>query len=642
MCGICGIFDRFGRQKHWVADETVIGNMTDTLGHRGPDWKGVHVDGPVALGNTRLAIIDLSQAGQQPMILADGDYVISLNGEIYNYLEIRKELEAQGLNFRSNSDTEVLLRLYMTRGRDCLQDLRGMFAFAIWDRPRKHLFLARDRAGEKPLVYTEHNGGFCFGSEIKSLLSLPGMPRKLDPEGLHFGFHHVNVPAPYSAFKNIRKLRPAECFLINERRILRQIYWQPRFRSAQRISDPKEAVFELNRCLDETVKIMSRSDVPIGATLSGGLDSSAVVAALCHNGIGIDTFCVSHGQQASDPEMAPARQVAQHLNTRHHELTFRADKLTTVQDVVRSFDEPMTTFVPLHAHRLADMIRRHVKVALTGNGGDELFGGYPDHQSLLRMDRKMRLWAQVESYCPRSVLEAIPLNWLQQSRDKFESLRQIPLSRIAATIRIQRIQSFFNDIYSPHMKSLAADCDVHRLWADQFEACQATSLLDGFLMQQLLVGSQHSIVDIPDISGMASALEYRSPFLDVHMMELAMRLPTKLKIRNRRGSVTDKWIMRRALKDRLPLNIINKQKAGFGSAIPYHRWALNEWSPYITKKLKSKALADSGLFDMHKLQGAYQAACMGARVPLDLIWGVAMTAEWLEAYMNHNQGTRIE
>ena len=609
--------------------------MTNKLIHRGPDRQDVFLDGAIALGNTRLAIIDLSDAGKQPMSSADGNYVISFNGEIYNYIEIRQTLEKQGIQFYSDSDTEVLLNLYRAKGVECLQELRGMFAFAIWDRQRKQLFLARDRAGEKPLVYGEYNGYFCFGSEIKSLLALPGMPRELDPEGLHYGFHHVNIPAPYSAFKHIRKLGPAEFMLVNQSRISVAKYWQPRFPHARRIYDQDEAVYELNRCLDETVNIICRSDVPIGAMLSGGLDSSAVVAAIHNNGLAVDTFCVSHETTASDPEMAPARQVADYLHTRHHELSFDADGLAAVPEVIRSFDEPVMTFVPLHAHGLASVMRRHVKVALTGSGGDELLGGYPDHFRLLQLEQKMRLWQQIEQWCPEPVLNYLPLKGIQNSRHKFQRLRQMPLNIIAAEMRIGRIQSFYTDIYSSDMQSLAADCDIYKLWIDRFDAYHAPGLFDGYLFQQLMVGSQHSIVDIPDITGMASALEYRSPFLDVEMMELAMRISADLKVRTRRGSTTSKWILRQALKERLPMSIVNKKKSGFGSAIPYHQWALNEWSPYIAKKLRSKALTDSGLFDMPKLQSVFQAACMGARVPLDLIWGVVMTAEWLETYLNN-------
>jgi asparagine synthase (glutamine-hydrolysing) len=638
MCGICGIFDRSSCNDEWIADENVIWKMTNTLTHRGPDQKGVHVDGPMALGNTRLAIIDLSDAGKQPMLSANGDYAVSFNGEIYNYIELRQMLQKKGVRFRSNSDTEVLLQLYITKGIECLKNLRGMFAFAIWDRKKELLFLARDRAGEKPLVYAEYNGYFCFGSEIKSLLALPGMPRKLDPIGLHYGFHHVNVPAPYSAFSHIRKLRPAECMVVTKHKVSVERYWQPRFHDAQRISDPDEAVFELNRCLDETVNIICRSDVPIGAMLSGGLDSSAVVAAMHEAGKPVDTFCVSHTQEASDPEFAAARRVADHFQTRHHELAFRPEKLASVRDVVCSFDEPVATFVPLHAHTLSSMIRRHVKVALTGNGGDELFGGYPDHQNLRRIEQKMRLWDRLEKWYLGPVLGRVPLRGLQNSRRKYGRLHRMPLNRIAAEMRTSRLQAFYAGIYSDGMKSMVADCDVQKLWVDRFDAYGAPTIFDGFLFQQVMVGSQHSIVDIPDISGMANSLEYRSPFLDVKMMELAMRIAENLKVPPSGGNRAGKWILRQALKSRLPADIVTMKKSGFGSAIPYQRWFLNEWSEYVEKRLASSALADSGLFDTARLKNLYHRARLGGGAPIDMIWGVVMTSEWLDVYMNDNQG----
>lgn len=639
MCGICGIFDRSSSNGNWITNEAVIRSMTDTLNHRGPDQRGIYSDGKVALGSTRLAIIDLSDAGKQPMVSADGDYIISFNGEIYNYLEIRQSLEQQGVSFRSTSDTEVLLQLYIIKGTNCLQDLRGMFAFAIWDRKKNLLFLARDRAGEKPLVYAEYNGYFCFGSEIKSLLSLPGMPRKLDPVGLHHGFHYINVPAPYSAFQHIRKLQPAEFMIVSEKKVSINRYWQPKFGDAQLITDPQEAVFELNRCLDDAVNIVCRSDVPIGVMLSGGLDSSAVVSAMHATGKSINSFCVSHKSNVSDPETASARIVAEHFNTRHHELSFDTDKLAVVRDVVCSFDEPVVSFVPLHAHTLASLIRKKVKVALTGNGGDELLGGYPDHQHLLYLDGQMALWNRLDRWQIGPILARMPIRSLQNSRRGIEHLRQLGLNRIAAEIRMNGFKDFYANVYSDRMKSLAADCDVQKLWVDRFEEYGAPSIFDGVLFQQLMVGSQHSIVDIPDISGMTHSLEYRSPFLDVKMMELAMRIPPEMKVRSNRGSVSSKWILRQALKERLPAKIVEMGKSGFGSAIPYHSWAHHEWSQYITQRLGSEALAESGLFDQDRLKKAYVEARLGGRVPIDLIWGVVMTSEWLDAYMDNTQGS---
>lgn len=632
MCGICGIFDRSSRHGDLIADEISIRKMTNTLRHRGPDHMGTYLDRPIALGNTRLSIIDLSDSANQPMTLMDGAYAITFNGEIYNYIELRKDLESRGVRFGTTSDTEVLLQLYIHKGTECLNELRGMFAFAIWNRKEKRLFLARDRVGEKPLVYTNHKGLFCFGSEIKSLLSLPQLPREIDPVGLHYGLHYVNIPAPYSAFKNIRKLRPSEYMMVTSDHLSIHRYWKPKFNAAQLITDPEEAACEFNRCLDETVSILCRSDVPIGATLSGGLDSSAVVASMCRSMTNFDTFCISGDIEGTDTEISAARMVAAHFNTNHHELTFKTDQLSSIQKVIRSFDEPVATFVPLHAYTLASLVRNHVKVAMTGNGGDELFGGYSDHQTLRRIDRKLNLWNQLEKWHVAPCLDLIPLPGLRSSRQKYQALRLTPLNRIAVAIRFSKIQPFYDRMYSDKMKSLVSDSNPADLLCERFDQYGAPSLMDGLFFQQLMVSSQHSIVDIPDISGMANSLEYRSPFLDVKMMELAMRIPAALKVGCKRNSLSNKVILRKALASRLPAEIVKMEKRGFGSAIPYHSWVMDDWSEYITKRLRSPALQDTGLFEIDKLAGYYEYSRMIGQAPMESFWGVVMISEWLDTY----------
>ncbi len=632
MCGICGIFDRSSRREDVIAKEKFIRKMTDTLEHRGPDRTNIYLDRSIALGNARLAVIDLSDSANQPMTIRNGDYAITFNGEIYNYIELKKDLEERGVRFDSASDTEVLLQLYVHKGIACLNELRGMFAFAIWDRKEKRLFLARDRAGEKPLVYTNQNGLFCFGSEIKSLLALPQISREIDPVGLHLGLHYVNVPAPYSAFKDIRKLRPSEYMTVTSDRVSIHRYWKPMFTTAGLITDPNDAADEFNRCFDETVNLLCRSDVPIGATLSGGLDSSAVVASMHRTMKTIDTFCVSGEMEAAGIEMSAARKVAERFHTNHHELTFETKQLSSIRNVICSFDEPVATFVPLHAHTLASLIRKYVKVAMTGNGGDELFGGYADCQVLRSIDRKLNLWGLLEKWHLAPCLGVIPLAGLKRSRQKYQALQQIPLNKIAASIRFSQMRPFFDHIYSDKMKSLVGESDPSDLLSERFDQYGAGRLLDGFFFQQLMLTSQHSIVDIPDITGMANSLEYRSPFLDVKMMELAMRIPASQKVGWKQDSLSNKMMLRKALTSRLPVEIVTMEKRGFGSAIPYHSWVLNDWSDYVSKRLHSPALEDMGLFEIDKLLAYYQYARTTGQAAMESFWGIVMISEWLESY----------
>ncbi len=629
MCGICGIYYTDGTR---TPDRSILEAMASRLRHRGPDGSGIYSDGPVGFGATRLAIIDLSHRADQPMVLDNGAYAVTFNGEIYNYVELRKELEREGVRFDTTSDTEVLLRLYIQRGTRCLDALRGMFAFAIWDRDRQQLFLARDLTGEKPLVYTHRDGMFAFASEIKGLLVIPGLPREIDPVGLHYGLHYVTVPAPYSAFRHIRKLRPAEYMLVSRKGMTQERYWRPRHNASSRITSPREAAHEVRRCLEDTVKVVSRSDVPIGATLSGGLDTGGVVALMGRSGLSFDTFCVSYDHPSRDREFAAARVVADAYRTRHHELVFRQDQLATAADAVRSFDEPFGTFVPLHAMALARLISGHVKVAITGNGGDELFGGYADHRVLLRLEQRLPLWNKLGTWGMGRVIERLPLRSLRRSWEKYRELGVVPLNRLAAELRMEAAKTFCGEIYSDGMKAHTASADPLDLMEEAFDEYGGNCLLEGFLHQQLMVGSQHSIVDIPDITGMAASLEYRAPFLDRNMIELAARIPAALKVDPRLGDAGGKMVLREALSGLLPPELLSMKKSGFGSRIPYRAWMTNDWSVYIRERLNSRKLADTGLFDIRALSTMYDHARLGQPAPLDLLWGIVMVGQWLEEY----------
>ncbi len=637
MCGICGI--TYYGQGHGGStgirpSERTLLRMVDAISHRGPDASGVYTDGPAGLGSSRLSIMDPTPRADQPLVIDGGRYAISFNGEIYNHVELRDMLEVGGVVFDTTSDTEVLLRLYASRGaQGCLELLRGMFAFAIWDRERGEMFLARDRVGEKPLVYFDGPGVFAFASEIKALLAFEQVPREPCLEGLHMGLHYVNVPAPYSAFKHIRKLPPSHYMMVTSDGVSLHRYWQPRYSAGHIIRDPAEAVHEIRRCLSETVAMLCRSDVPVGATLSGGIDSSAVVAQMGQTlGRGFKTFCVSHDMGSTDggmdPEFSAARAVAKMMGTDHRECVFKEGDLSTVVEVIRSFDEPVNTYVPLHARRLARFISGHVKVALTGSGGDELFGGYSDHSALIRMEGKLALWKRLRLWGVDRVAGA----FMKGSYRKYSGLATVPVNRLATELHLRGVQEFYSEIYGEKMKPVARSYDAAALYCQAFDDYGASGLLDGFLAQQLFVASQHSIVDIPDNTGMAFSLEYRAPFLDMKMVELAMRIAPELKVLAKGGASGGKMILREALAGELPESIVGMEKAGFGSAIPYRRWMLGKWSGYVEQRLSSAALNECGLFDVPKLRAMYEMARAGKPVPVALIWGVLMVSQWLEEY----------
>ncbi len=630
MCGITGIFYPEGNR---TPERRVLEAMTRQLRHRGPDGTGIYLDGPMGFGSTRLAIIDPAPRAAQPMVLNSGDYAITFNGEIYNYIELRNDLEREGVRFITTSDTEVLLRLYIRRGTACLGLLRGMFAFAIWDRRKGELFLARDVAGEKPLVYCCLNGMFAFASEIKGLLAHPGIPREIDPLGLHTGLFYWIAPAPFTAFRHIRKLGPAEHLVISREGVRTGRYWHLTFDPDRRIRDPQEAASEVRSCLQDTVRIMRRSDVPVGAMLSGGIDSSAIVALTGRQEPPIDTFCISYDTPERDQEFRAARAVAERYGTNHHEITFTSAMLSEAPAAVRCFDEPFSTFMPLHAMVISRSISAHVKVAFTGNGGDELFGGYADHRLMLRMDRHAAVWRSLGRLGLSPLLRPLLPASLRRSFGRYEHISSLPPERVMADLSKGAVGQFTGSIYSDRMFREIAGTDPRDLLADAYTACHADNQFDGFLHQQLAVNSQHSIVQIPDIAGMAYSLEYRSPFLDRKMIELSARIPASLKVSLRRGAAGGKLVLRQALRDRLPPWVLDREKTGYGSQIPYDTFMVREWAPFVRDRLAGGKLADSGLFRTSALLALHESACNGRpRFPLEMLWGVAMIGQWLEEY----------
>jgi len=628
LCGICGVIDFNGLKQSEKLREQVAG-MLIRLHHRGPDAKGTYHEGAAHLGSSRLAILDRTQEANQPMISSDGNYIIVFNGEIYNYIELRRDLERRGIFCRTKSDTEVLLNIFMDKGESCLHDLRGMFAFAVWNKAKQTLFVARDRMGEKPFVYHYENGVFSFASEIKALLELPWVKKKINFPALHYCLHFITVPAPYSAFEGIHKLPPSTKMRINSKGIVAERYWQPRYRPDVFMKDPKECMQAINQCLSETVHIMCRSEVPLGVMLSGGLDSSAIVASIAQHHKRIDTFCVSK-KNSGDDEFAAASVVANHCGTRHHELEFRHDNyLSLFHEIVKSYSEPVVSFGPLHTHVLSRFIKEHITVALTGNGGDELFGGYNEHRNLLEYDQSGGF---EHDHIGRKV-EQIPPDLARKVYQRYGDQTRLEKKRyLYAAMRFVPISSFCTRVYGTRMKEVSVNYDPLQLFVEQHERYGAPNMFDGALYQQLMQGSQHALVDFPDISGMAHSVEYRSPFLDVRMVEMGMRIPATIKIRPELQDGGGKWIFRNALKHSLPQEIVKMNKVGFGATIPYKQWFFTAWFKFLEEKLSNPVLEDLQLFQTKELLDMFYNGARGGLLLLEHLWGVAMISMWLDNY----------
>lgn len=642
MCGICGILvvDPGEAARAGQVDlERDIQRMTAALVHRGPDGSGVHVEEGLALGATRLAIQDPTPAAAQPMRLAGSDdrtrARLVFNGEIYNFVELRAEMERHGERFQSRGDTEVLLRWLARRGPEGVGSLRGMFAFAFWDAQSRRLHLVRDRLGEKPLVYCRVGGVFAFASEIQALLTLPWLPREVDTAGVLQGFHFVTVPAPYSAFRHIRKLSPATHLAVApgdaEPRLER--YWRPEASLTLRSADEcEEAIRER---LGETLSLMARSDRPLGAMLSGGIDSGAVTAGLARAlDRPAETYCVSHEFDTARGEFAAAARVAAHVGAHHHEVPFHSGGVETAPHLVRAYAEPVCSFVPLHADALAGLMSRNLTVALTGSGGDELFGGYPDHAVLMWRDRRRRQWEFLDAWGMARAAGRLPISRIRNSFALWARTRGMTPGALAAERRLGPARSFCQAVFHRDaLRALEADPPAARFQSayGNLPAGSADPLF-GFSAQQLVLGSQHGLVDIPDLSGMAHGLEYRSPFLDVRMVELGLSIPARLKVTRATQNLGGKAILRRALRGMLPPDILSRPKIGFGGTIPYAQWFCRDWAPEIEARLSAPALADSKLVDVPRVKELYRLAQAGHPAPLEHLWGIVMLSYWLEAF----------
>jgi asparagine synthase (glutamine-hydrolysing) len=558
MCGLVGILNLDGR----AADRSVLARMTTEIRHRGPDDEGLYVDGPLGLGFRRLSIIDLSEAGHQPMRSSDGDMVIVFNGEIYNYRELRAELSGAGVSFRSRSDTEVLLALYQRYGTDMLSRLRGMFAFAIWDVPRRRLFLARDRIGIKPLYYAHREGeSFWFGSEIKGLVQDPRVPRLVSPETLFQYMLFGHSSAPGTMFHGIRKLEPGHCVIVENGNLKKWQYWDvldalPSDRAEQ---DPAELVGE---GLRDAVGSHMVSDVPVGAFLSGGIDSSAVVALMSDVARPVHTFSAGFDVGGKYNELDAARTVSRAFATQHHEqiLTFQ-EAASLVETLSYHYDEPFADAAAAPLYLISRFARQHVKVVMSGEGSDEILAGYRRY-ALERFGSVAHL---APSGILRSVAGLMPERWkLTRALREFltesdpavrygRSLLQLSWARAVGLLRPELTDQLRDyDPLAPHRACFARAGRLDRL--------------SRVLYADLKLWLPDTYLEKLDKATMAVGLEGRVPFLDHPLVERAFSLAGSAKML---GPVS-KYPLKRAMFGKLPWSILARKKHGF--SVPLDEW----------------------------------------------------------------------
>ncbi|KRT58807.1 asparagine synthase (glutamine-hydrolyzing) [endosymbiont of Ridgeia piscesae] len=612
MCGICGIcHDSVERP----IERPILQEMNDSLIHRGPDGEGLFVEGNIGLGHRRLSIIDL-EGGDQPIFNEDRSIAIVFNGEIYNYKEIREQLLKNGHQFKTHSDTEVIVHLYEERGIDCLEALNGMFAFAIWDKNRQRLFIARDRLGEKPLYYTSQNGVFAFGSELKALLRNPDVKTEVNLDALDDFLAYGYVPAPRTIYQNIHKLPPAH-FLIWERGEISTIrYWTPHFApdTTPRSDDDYQA--ELEALLDDSIRIRLRSDVPVGAFLSGGIDSSLIVALASQQlDKPLETFSIGFSEEDFD-ESGFARIVAEKYQTNHHELIVDKISLLMFPKLVAHFDEPFADVSSLPTYFVTREASKHLKVCLSGDAGDELFGGYERYrwesheQQMDRLPNAVRrgvlgpaagmLGNHVQG---KGWLSRMSVSGAERFQRKVGHLE--PAERRALFLRKHRSHvdpgAWF---FEPHFQYPGLDEQALRMATDQ----------ETYLSEDILVKV--------DRNSMLNSLEVRVPFLDHRLVEFANTLPTSVKIRDG----VQKYLLKRMLKDKVPDDIVNRGKKGFG--MPLKHWLRGKYYDFTRELLLAPESRSSKFFDQNEIRRLIDAHQKKQRNLADRIWPLLWFEQW--------------
>jgi len=572
--------------------------MIDAQAHRGPDAEGVWSDGRCALGHRRLSIIDLSEAGRQPMSNARGDIQITFNGEIYNFQQLRRQLERLGHSFRTRTDTEAVIYAYEQWGVDCLARLRGMFAFGIWDQRRRRLFLARDRVGKKPLFYAQFGGHFLFASELQGLLANKDVRREVDPPAIDAYLSYGYVPAPGAAFKGVYKLPPAHYLTLElkqtgfEKRIER--YWSLDYEPKLRIGED-EACEVLREKMTEAVRLRMISDVPLGAFLSGGVDSSVVVGLMAKlSGAKVKTFSIGFNEAAYD-ETTHARRIAERWGTDHHEFIVEPDALSILPKLVRHYGEPYADSSAIPTFYVAQMTRRHVTVALNGDGGDESFAGYERYLAnhLAERMRSIPGAAVAARALSRVIPDSIDPKGRGRRARRFLGVASLPMSE-----RYPRWLKTFQDeakprLYSPEFGGLLNGHGAGSLKAP-FDGSLTPHYshhpIDAAMASDVASYLPYDLLVKVDITSMANSLEARSPFLDHEVMEFAARLPVEIKFRRRRL----KSLLKRAFADLLPPENVNRRKMGFG--VPVGQWFRGPLRDLLRDTLLSPRALDRGYF----------------------------------------------
>lgn len=605
--------------------------MVGTLAHRGPDDEGLYLKDNVALGHRRLSIIDL-KTGHQPIFNEDRSILIVHNGEVYNFQELKENLLKKGHIFTTHSDTEAILHAYEEYGEDCLKFFNGMYAFAIWDSKTEKLFLARDRFGKKPLYYAVFDNQFIFGSELKAVLKHPSVKREIDPVALSKYFAYEYIPSPFSVFKGIKKLEAGSKISLKGNSYKVERYWDLPFDKPKNL-DLKEIEENLLRIFKESVKRRLVSDVPLGVFLSGGIDSSSVVAMMAElmDPKEIKTFSIGFKEKFFD-ESSDARRVAEHFGTDHHEEILRPETMLGVlPDILDILDEPFADSSIIPTYLVSRFTRQHVKVALGGDGGDELFLGYPSF-----LAHKFNPYFNALPH----FLRKASLNVLNTARVPSQRYMNLNLKArrflrgfdLPEEVRHQAwIGSFLpseeKKLFSPNMKVSYDPLTIYDLTDSLFRKAKTADMLDRIIYIYVNTYMTDDILVKVDRASMANSLEVRAPFLDSEFAEFAMSIPAGFKLKNFKR----KWILKDVLKNKLPKDTLNKPKQGF--AVPVEKWLKADLRHLLSDAFNKNKIEREGIFNYGYVKDLISDYQKGKAILTKEIWALFMFEMWYDRWM---------
>jgi asparagine synthase (glutamine-hydrolysing) len=625
MCGIVGQL----RPSREAVDGRLIARMCAALEHRGPDSRGTHNGGRVGLGIQRLRVIDLN-TGDQPIFNEDHSVVVVLNGEIYNYQELRADLQRRGHRFATQGDTESIVHLYEEYGAACVEHLHGMFAFSLWDDRRQQLLLARDRVGKKPLLYSLRNGVLSWASEMGALLQDGDIAREVDPVALDRYLTLGYIPAPRTALRGVCKLPPAHTLVMRDGQVTTARYWSLDY--ANKVDRPvPELCEEIRAALLEATRRRLIADVPLGAFLSGGIDSSAVVAAMAQlSSEPVRTFSIGFDHQKFD-ELPHARKVAEQFGTIHEEFQVRADAVEVIPRIVRHYGEPFADSSAIPSFYLAELTRRHVTVALNGDGGDESFAGYQRYVANALAQRLHRVPAPVRralaaagQRVPDRGDVSSPLN---KARRLAGTLASDPATRYAQYVSWFGAEDRLS-LYTPGFAAQVGDADATSEITTRWAQASGTSVVDRMLEVDVSTYLVDDLIAKIDIATMAHALEARSPFLDHRVMELGASIPANLKVRGGEK----KWILREALRPWLPGEILDRGKQGF--SVPLSDWLRTDLRGWTQDILLDPATRARGYFKSEAVTTLLDRHLAGADGDGRRIYALLMFELWHREFVD--------